>query len=323
MGGVMSKSYAIGVAAAVFATFSWALNFLSPYLMGDFGTFDFITMRFIVSGCIGLIMMYVCWPRDQSLTWRSLLTAGLLGFLGYTLYIGFIMGSVLNGGAVIAPAFLSTTPVIIAVTGNLLERTVSWDRLATPTVLAVLGLIAINYSAVTDGVSVDVGSHRLAVGYAACAILAWLLFSVLNQKALQRLPRIHSGLWTGLMMGGAGLGVLLFIPFGLEYELYNSPHIDLRFENTLPVFAAAATLACIASVGGAWAWNFACQRLPMSLSGQLISVEIVFAAAFGLIAEHRLPTGLEILGMIILLIGAMIAVRVTAQQRCVGSNIHV
>ena len=48
-----------GVAAAVFATFSWALNFLSPYMMGAFGPIDFITLRFIVSGCIGLVMLRI------------------------------------------------------------------------------------------------------------------------------------------------------------------------------------------------------------------------------------------------------------------------
>ncbi|MDB6048257.1 MAG: Integral rane protein [Pseudomonas sp.] len=318
----MTRSYVLGVAAAVFATFSWALNFLSPYMMGDFGPVDFITMRFIVSGCIGLVMMCVYWPGEPGLSWHSMVTAGLLGLLGYALYIGCIMGSVLHGGAIIAPAFLSATPVIIAVTGNMLERTVSWDRLAIPIVLAVFGLVATNYGAVVDVVGADVSSYRLAVGYATGAVLAWLMFSVLNQQTLERIPQVHSGLWTGLMMSGAGLSVLLFIPFGLEYGMYSYPHIDLRVDNTLPVFAAAAALACVASVGGAWAWNFASQRLPMALSGQLISVETIFAASFGLIAEHRLPTGLETLGVISLLAGATIAVRVTAQKRGADSNVQ-
>jgi len=130
-------------------------------------------------------------------------------------------------------------------------------------------------------------SYLVAVGYALGAVLAWLMFSILNQKILAKIPQVHSGLWTGLMMSGAGVSVLLFLPFGLVFGVYSYPHIDLRLDNTLPVFAAASALACFASVGGAWAWNIASQRLPMALSGQLISVETIFAAAFGLICAFH------------------------------------
>lgn len=317
----MSKSYVMGVAAAIFATFSWALNFLSPYLMGDYGPVDFITMRFIVSGCIGLVMIHIYWSSEPVLTWRSMAVVGLLGVLGYALYIGCIMGSVLNGGAIIAPAFLGAAPVIIAVTGNIIERTVSWSRLCAPVVLAGLGLVATNYGAFVDVLGGDTTSYLLAVGYATGAVLAWLTFSVLNQKTMAKTPQVRSGLWTGLMMTGAGLSVLLFIPFGLEFGVYSYPNPALGLDNTLRVFAAASALACVASVGGAWAWNFASQRLPMALSGQLISIETIFAASFGLIAEHRLPTSLETLGIISLLAGATIAVKVMARDHFTTSNV--
>ena len=317
----MSKSYVTGVAAAIFATFSWALNFLSPYLMGDYGAVDFITMRFIVSGCIGLVLVHIYWSVGSALTWRSILVAGLLGVLGYAVYIGCIMGSVLNGGAIIAPAFLSATPVIIAVAGNMIERTVSWSRLCVPVVLASLGLVATNYGAFVGVLGGDSTSYLLAAGYATGAVLAWLTFSVLNQKTLAKIPEVQSGLWTGLMMTGAGLSVLLFIPFGLDLGVYSYPNPGLGVDDTLRVFAAASALACVASVGGAWAWNFASQKLPLALSGQLISIETIFAAAFGLIAEHRLPTSLETLGIVSLLAGATIAVKVMAHDHVRASKV--
>ena len=55
--------------------------------------------------------------------------------------------------------------------------------------------------------------------------------------------------------GCAGLSVVVFVPFGLVLDLYTYPHLDLHLGNTLPVLAAATALACVASVGGAWAWN--------------------------------------------------------------------
>ncbi|MCU1769836.1 DMT family transporter [Pseudomonas protegens] len=318
----MSKSYAIGVAAALFATFSWALNFLSPYLMGDFGTFDFITLRFIVSGAIGLAMLRLYRAGLARLNGRTMATAALLGVVGYTLYIGCVMGSVLNGGAIIAPAFLSAAPIMVALIGNLIEPTVSWRALCVPVLLALLGLVATNYGAFAGVLDGDLSTYLQAVGYAVGATLSWLIFSLLNQVILARLPHVSSGLWTGLMMVGAGLSVVLFVPFGLTFDLYSAPHVEWLLDNTLPVLAAASALACVASVGGAWAWNFASQRLPLALSGQLISVETLFAAAFGLIAEQRLPTALETLGIIALLSGASIAVRVMAHHQRAGASVR-
>jgi hypothetical protein len=60
----------------------------------------------------------------------------------------------------------------------------------------------------------------------------------------------------------------------------------------------------------------------MALSGQLISVETIFAAAFGLIAENRLPTGLEMLGVIALLTGATIAIKVMTPSYRAGSSVQ-
>ncbi|AHG43525.1 hypothetical protein N018_08085 [Pseudomonas syringae CC1557] len=67
-------------------------------------------------------------------------------------------------------------------------------------------------------------------------------------------------------------------------------------------------IAVLSSVIGAWAWNSATRRLPMVLSGQLISLEGLFAAALGFLFEGRLPTPTEASGLIALLTGAGIAV---------------
>ena len=59
---------------------------------------------------------------------------------------------------------------------------------------------------------------------------------------------------------------------------------------------------------GAWAWNAATRRLPMVLSGQLISLESLFAALLGLLFNARLPTVIETSGLIAVITGAGLAV---------------
>jgi hypothetical protein len=44
------------------------------------------------------------------------------------------------------------------------------------------------------------------------AVILWLAFSLLNQNAIGKLPANASGIWTGLMMAGAGIGTLCLLP---------------------------------------------------------------------------------------------------------------
>lgn len=51
------------------------------------------------------------------------------------------------------------------------------------------------------------------------AVALWLWFSVINQRQLTHLAAQATGLWTALMMGGAGVATLCLLPtlgFGLS-----------------------------------------------------------------------------------------------------------
>ena len=46
----MNKSLLIGVAAALFAALAWSLNFILPFVIGDYSVFDTAVIRFVVTG---------------------------------------------------------------------------------------------------------------------------------------------------------------------------------------------------------------------------------------------------------------------------------
>jgi len=50
----MNISMLIGIAAALFAAFAWSLNFVVPFVIGDYSVFDFAVFRFVISGAVGL-----------------------------------------------------------------------------------------------------------------------------------------------------------------------------------------------------------------------------------------------------------------------------
>jgi drug/metabolite transporter (DMT)-like permease len=308
----MSATFTLGLLAALFATFSWALNFVSPYLTQSYNAYDFICTRFIFSGLIGLLFLVRYRERLCTLGLGDVLCAFTLGFIGYAGYVACIMGGVIFAGPVITPAFLGLVPMLLVILGNHTRKTLAWRKLFFPLSLATGGLLISNVDVFFGAQHLAGRSTTLGVICSIGAVAAWVIFSFFNQGALEKRADMHAGVWTGLMMIGAAVGVLVFIPFGLTFDLFNFPTLGFSWSSAGHLYLWALGLANVASVGGAWAWNVASKHLPMVLTGQLISVETVFATAFGLIAEQRLPTPYEFAGVLSLVLGAVLAVRVVA-----------
>jgi drug/metabolite transporter (DMT)-like permease len=65
------------------------------------------------------------------------------------------------------------------------------------------------------------------------------------------------------------------------------------------------TVAILCSVVGNALWNHASRLLPLTMTGQMIVFETLFALLYGFIWEQRLPTGLEWLAMALLIGGVL------------------
>ncbi|MGO8854087.1 MAG: EamA/RhaT family transporter, partial [Steroidobacteraceae bacterium] len=42
-----------GIMAALLAALAWSLNFIVPFVIGDYSVFDFALFRFLISGLLG------------------------------------------------------------------------------------------------------------------------------------------------------------------------------------------------------------------------------------------------------------------------------
>lgn len=303
----MNVSVVVGVFFAVFATFSWALNFISPYVTGDYTAYDFVSVRFLFSGIIGAAFIYY---SDLSGLGRGDILRGFcLGLLGYVGYIACIMGGVIFAGPVIPPAFLALVPVLLVVLGNATRRTMPWTKLGLPLALAAAGLALVNVGVFLRSEPTTGRSPLIGMAFSVGAVALWLIFSLLNQRALERNPRLAASLWTGLMMLGGGVGIALFLPLGLAFDMSNFPALGFGWASAGHLYLWAFGLACVSSVAGAWAWNLATRRLPMAVTGQLISIETVFATIVGLVVQSRPPKWDEAIGITMLISGAVMAVR--------------
>ncbi len=302
-------SIIVGVGLAVIATLGWALNFIAPYVIGNYSLYDLMAVRFLIAGLLGVLGMVLCRAQLRCLSQRQLCLGAALGALGCLGYGVCIAAGVMFGGPVMTPAFVGMVPVLLALMGNARSKTVQWRRLAAPLSCLALGLLLSNLGSLHQP-SLAVGAWLAGLFFSLSAVGVWLWFSVINQRHLVSLPSQALGLWTALMLVGAGVTALCLLPFIAALDLFKLPTLGFGLAQAGPLYAWSLIIAVMSTVVGAWAWNAATRRLPMVLSGQLIALETLFASLLGLWFHGRWPTPMEAAGLGAVLMGVVMAVRI-------------
>ncbi len=169
--------------------------------------------------------------------------------------------------------------------------------LLPPLALAVagVGLISFQSLALAPGSWQDQALGLLAAGG---ALACWAVYAVLNARAMTRLPEVSSQDWS-LLLGvvTAAECLVLAVPAFLLWPYPQDHDSWLRF------LAVSTGIAVLASVIGNALWNSASRRLPLTMTGQLVVFETLFALVYSFVFEQRWPTGLEALAIIALLAG--------------------
>lgn len=308
-----------GLALAVVATLSWALNFIAPYVTGAYTIYDLMIVRFLIAGALGLAVVLLYRAELRRLRRNQVLVAAGLGVIGYLGYSACIAAGIIFGGPALTPAFIGMVPVLLALLGNATTKILQWRKLTIPLMFLTVGLLLSNLGAVHQPVASD-GSWLMGLLFSIGAVILWLAFSWVNQRALLTLPPQASGAWTGLMMTGAGIGTLCLLPAVQALDLLKLPSLGFAVSVAGPLYLWGFVIALMSSVVGAWAWNAASRRLPMVLSGQLIALESLFATLLGLWFHHRLPTLLEMSGLAAVLVGVVMGVRIILNSRGSTTN---
>lgn len=127
----------------------FSLNFVVPFIIGDYSTFDFALVRHVVSSLVGLYILISEKDVMRHLTLRNCLKAIWLAFVGYVGYFLTVTGAAIFAGPVIAPAFLGLVPIVSMVIGNQRQGSMPWRFLMLPLALVLVGLVFVNGTAFT------------------------------------------------------------------------------------------------------------------------------------------------------------------------------
>jgi drug/metabolite transporter (DMT)-like permease len=295
----------IGILCGIATCALWGLTFVVPRAVAPFTTLDLTVARYGLFALASLVLMVHPRFRPRGIKPRLVITALLLGGIGYVGYFVSVAYAVRFAGAAIPPLVIGTMPVLLALIANLRDRSVPWQLLVAPLALIAAGIAWVNVSVFASAPVGDRSMLVLGIGSAGVGLVLWVVYGLASTAAMQSADAPDILQWTGLQGIGAGLGSLVLIPMtSINTPLVYTDVDLLRF----------VLWSLIMGLAGAWLatllWMIASRRLPLALAAQLIVAETVFGLLFGFVFEQRLPTVAEAGGSLLQLAGVGMAIAI-------------
>ncbi len=318
-----------GTLFALAAGLMWGLVFVAPAMLPEYPAVLLSFARYLAFGLIALPLAWLDRAHLAALTRADWIEALKLSAVGNLLYYLFLAAAIQRAGVPLPSMIIGTLPVVIAIASNLRDHVrdgrLAWWRLAPSLVLIALGIAAVNRAELAGrgagaaaGDPIDLGRHALGAALAVGAVVCWTWYPLRNADWLRahasRSPRTWAtaqgvatlplaavgfvGFWIfnavssavpagSAVSAGAGVGTFE-MPFGPKPMLF----ITLMF-----------AIGLFASWLGTLCWNEASQRLPTTLSGQLIVFETLSALAYAFMLRGEMPGWLTLCGIALLVVG--------------------
>lgn len=292
----------MGIACGMAAGALWGLVFLAPELAYGFTPLQLSAGRFLAYGVFAAALL---WPRWGALKaqlaardWRALCA---LSFLGNALYYVLLANAVQRGGIAMTSLVIGFLPVAVTVIGSRESQAVPLRRLAASLLFGLAGVACIGWESL-GGQSAR--GDLVGVLCAFGALVSWTLFAIGNSRQLARLPQVSAHDWNlaiGVVTGAQAVLLLL-----LAWLLDSNEHTASQWWRFIAVVTGVALAA---SIAGNALWNRMSRMLPLTMVGQMILFETLFALLYGFLWEQRLPTPWEMAAMLLVVAGVLSCVR--------------
>ena len=310
----------IGGAFGLAAGMLWGLVFVTPLLLPHYPAWMLSMSRYLA---FGLIALPLAWFDRRGLAqlsrgdWVEALKLSLVGNLAY---YACLAAAIQRAGGPVPTMIIGTLPVVIAVVTQLQARralpderanspVLRWRSLLPSLVLIALGLLCVNqvewarFRAESDG---DLRRYALGALLAAAAVACWTWYPIRNAQWLRTHPDRSSRVWAtaqGLAtLPLAGVGFALF----WGYAAWQLPDWPMPWgDQPLRFVGLMLAVGLMASWLGTLCWNEASQRLPPTVSGQLIVFETLAALTYAWLLRGQWPDALTLIGAALLLAGVL------------------
>ncbi|HTH60281.1 MAG TPA: DMT family transporter [Paraburkholderia sp.] len=301
-----------GVLYGVLAGALWGTVFVVPRQLSDFSPLLLSAGRYVMYGLVSLAallpMARRIWPR---LTLADGLALVKLALAGNLLYYLFLATAIHLVGIAPASLIVGVLPVTVTLLGRRDHGAVPLRRLVLPLAMIAAGIACINvdvFTATANATAASAVTKLAGIGCAVGALVCWSWFAVENARYLQRNQHFSGNEWSvlwGVVTGALGALVwivILLLPAGSVQQTVSAAHWTTFWQLNLVLAIGASWL-------GNGLWNAAAKCLPLTLSGQMIVFETLFALLYGFVYDHRLPRPLEIAAIVLLVAGVSWSVR--------------
>jgi drug/metabolite transporter (DMT)-like permease len=302
-----------GTLFALAAGLMWGLVFVAPLMLPQYPAVLLSVGRYLAFGVIALPLALLDWARIRQLSRADWLEATKLSLVGNLLYYLLLAAAIQRAGGPLPTMIIGTLPVVIAISSNLRDAQrdgrLRWRTLAPSLGLIALGIGCVNHSELQQ-LSPDANLNRYALGalLAVGAVVCWTWYPLRNADWLRAHPDRSPSTWATaqgiatLPLAALGALVLAFSGVGAGFPLPFGPtpaaFIGLMF-----------AIGLLASWLGTLCWNEASQRLPTTLTGQLIVFETLSALAYAFLLRGQWPAPVTALGIVLLVAGVLWALR--------------
>ncbi|CAO3423054.1 DMT family transporter [Azospirillum doebereinerae] len=280
----------VGIVCGIAAGALWGVVFLAPELVREFTPLQLSAGRYLAYGLFAAVLVAPRWRVLVATLGRSEWWALVwLSLLGNILYYVLLASAVQLGGMAMTSLVIGFLPVAVTLVGSRDRDAVPLRALIPSLVLSAAGILCIGWQTLGTAGAGSAAVQATGLLCAVGALASWTTYAVGNSRWLGRLDHVSAHEWsllTGVVTGAQAL--LLAIPAFLMGGADHGAPEWLRF------CAVAAGVAILASIVGNAFWNRMSRLLPLTLTGQMILFETLFALLYGFLWEQRMPTGTEI-----------------------------
>lgn len=293
----MVANNTLGIAAGSMAGALWGLVFLAPELTPKFSALQLSAGRYLAYGFVALLLVAPSWRSLAArVSWREWKALIWLSLTGNIIYYVFLVEAVQQGGIAMTSIVIGLLPVAVTVVGSLDKHAVRLRQLVPSLGLSAAGLLCISWQSLSSPGHGSLVGLLCAIG----ALISWTVYAVSNSRWLAKLHTITSHEWSLLTGLATGLQAILLVIPAFFFGDSTQSSSDWGY------FAAVVmSVAVLCSVVGNGFWNYASRALPLTLTGQMVVFETVFAALYGFLWEQRWPTIFEGAAMALLIAGVV------------------
>ncbi|ESQ87616.1 multidrug DMT transporter permease [Asticcacaulis sp. AC460] len=295
-----ASSTTLGILCGMGAGALWGLVFLAPELAQDFSPLLLTIGRYIAYGVISVLLIAPRWQvLRAAMTGREWLALAWLALAGNTLYYIFLSSAVQMGGIAMTSLVIGFLPVAVTLIGSRAHGAVPLMRLLPSLLCCAAGAVCIGWQALAVPAQSPI-TQLVGLLCAVGALVSWTIYAVGNRHWLEKLGAVSAQDWNLLTGVVTGAQALLLIPVALVLDhTHHDAAAWMRFAGV------SIGVAVVASIVGNALWNRMSRLLPLTLVGQMILFETLFALIYGFVWEQRWPTVLEAAAFVLICVGVI------------------